>query len=350
MRRSRRARKRPLPHSLIVYGGIVARKGNRKKQVAGPAPISFPDTCGLDLLSELVSASYSPDDAARILEGCNKPRMVTLRANTLKATRDEVANALDEASLAWKNVAFYPDAFALPHAEERDIWSLPIYEQGGLYMQSLSAMLPALMMDLEPGQDILDMCAAPGGKTTQIAALGGRQAHVTACEMHAPRAEKLEHNLAKLGAGNVTVMRTDARQLDDFFSFDRILLDAPCSGSGTLLRESARQLERFTGALIAKSRKSQFALLDKALSLLKPQGVLVYATCSVLPCENEDMVRTALSRANSGNNGKHFDIVPIRPDKLADVPLLANSLEGTVTVCPTDEFEGFYIAKIKRIA
>ena len=101
-------------------------------------------------------------------------------------------------------------------------------------MQSLSSMLPPVILEPKEGKDILDMAAAPGGKTTQMAALTNNKAHITACEMNNIRIEKLKYNLEKQGASCVYVMNKDSRQIDDFFSFDQILLDSPCSGSGTI--------------------------------------------------------------------------------------------------------------------
>ena len=292
----------------------------------------------------LLAGQYGAADVERIIAGCSAQRTVTLRANTLKASRDEVAAALDEAGIAWEPVAWYADAFILPEARERDVWELPIYKDGGVYLQSLSSMLPALALGARRGEDVLDMCAAPGGKTTQIAALAPG-ACVTACEMHAPRAEKLEHNLAKLGATGITVMRCDARRLDDFFAFDRILVDAPCSGSGTLDAASPKTERSFTPALIEKSTKSQRALLAKALSLLKPNGTLVYSTCSVLKQENEDTVNWALEHAD---RAKTFELKPVDLPNADGLPTLPTTLEGTLGLSPTDLYEGFFIAKIIR--
>ena len=189
------------------------------------------------------------------------------------------------------------------------------------------------------------MCAAPGGKTTQIAALSNGKALIMACEMHAPRAERLEFNLKKLGASNTTVMRTDARRLDDFFSFDRILLDAPCSGSGTLNVNDSKLHKRFTPALVEKSRKAQRALIDKALTLLKPGGTLVYSTCSVLAYENEDIVTEALLKANRRGS---FEVKPVELAGADNLPVLPTSLEGCLALCPTGLYEGFFVAKIAR--
>ena len=298
-----------------------------------------------DFFEPALAEQYGADDVRRIVDGCYAQRAVTLRANTLKATRDEAASALDAAGIGWSPVGWHGDAFVIEGAREDAIRALPLYDEGKVYLQSLSSMIPALVLDARAGEDVCDLCAAPGGKTTQIAALSGGKALIMACEMHAPRAERLEHNLRKLGASNVTVMRTDARRLDDFFSFDRILLDAPCSGSGTLRATDPKLRQRFTPALVAKSRKAQRALLAKALKLLKPGGTLVYSTCSVLACENEDIVSEALQQAcRSGS----YELKAVSLDGGDDLPLLPTALEGCLTLCPTQRYEGFFVAKIAR--
>ena len=323
------------------------RRHRNKKRTAptGPHRTAPQGPCGKELLRDQLHAWYGSDDAQRILDGSAKRTGVTLRANTLKASREDVARALESACLAWKSLPWYEDAFLLPEASERDIWALPAYEQGLLYMQSLSSMFPAIVLDAQAGEDILDMCAAPGGKTSQIAALSGGKAHITACEMHVPRAEKLRYNLEKLGVSHATVMQTDARRLDSFFSFDRILIDAPCSGSGTLDFSTpegiARADKRFTTALIDKSVKSQHALLGKALELLKPGGTCVYSTCSVLKNENEEIVDRALRPG--------YEIEPIAIGEEYGLPTLPSEIEGCLTLCPTERYEGFFVARIKRI-
>lgn len=296
-----------------------------------------------------------------------RERPVTLRANTLKATTGQIARALDDAGIGYSRVPWYEDAFVLDGVRERDVWDLDIYRDGLVYLQSLSSMLPPLVLEPRPGADILDMCAAPGGKTAQIAALTGNAAHLTACEMSSPRAEKLTYNLEKLGAQNVNVMRTDARRLDEFFCFDQILLDAPCTGTGTYRAGDERAEKRMTRQLLVKVVKSQRALLDRALTVLKPGGTLVYSTCSVLPEENDDQVRAALKR--------HRDckVIPIALHALNDgeieggkraiqlagadegefaMPVLESprALEGTVTLSPSRLYEGFYVAAIQKEA
>ena len=315
--------------------------------VCGDLPYGEASACLPSFFEPMLVAQYGPDAARRVVAGCAVRRPVTLRANALKAPRAEVAAALEEAGIAWEGVPWYPDAFVLRGVRERAVWDLPLYQEGKVYLQSLSSMLPPLVLGPRPGADVLDMAAAPGGKTTQMAALSGGKARITACEMHGPRAEKLAFNLERQGAACVSVMRTDSRRLDDFFRFDQILLDAPCSGSGTLDVRDPKLARRFTPELVEKSRRSQTALLRKGLSLLKPGECLVYSTCSVLASENEDIVRAAVK-------GKPCEVVPIEavggvPIDACGLPLLPTSLPGTLCVCPTERYEGFFVAKIRKV-
>ena len=298
-------------------------------------------------LVSLLADQYAEPDIERILEGYRAQRNVTLRANTLSSSKDEVANELDGAGIAWSGVDWYADAFVIENARERQIWDLPIYEEGKVYLQSLSSMLPPIALEARANEDVLDMCAAPGGKTSQIAALSGNRAHLTACEMHAPRADKLEYNLAKLGARNVVVMRTDARRMDEFFRFDRILVDAPCSGSGTLKLDNPNGLARFTPKLIEKSKKSQRALLSKALTLMKAGSTLVYSTCSILEGENESIVRDCLSKARRQGT---FELKPLAFAGMEAIPTLPSTLDEALVVCPTELYEGFFMVRIERTA
>ena len=208
-------------------------------------------------------------------------------------------------------------------------------------MQSLSSMLPPIILNPRKEEDILDMCAAPGSKTSQIAALVENEAHITACEMNHIRAERLKYNMEKLGASCVYIMNTDSRNLDDFFSFDRILLDAPCSGSGTIILDNSNLEKTFTQKLIQKSVKAQTNLLKKAITILKPGKEMVYSTCSILQQENEEIIEKALKN-------KKIEIIPI-DIKEQGIKELPTTIKGTLCVAPTEEYEGFFIARIKKI-
>ena len=358
MARRRKQRKQQKPAlNLRVFEACPESEALCESERAAGLPPFF--------VNSIVGA-YGADAAHDLIEGIHDAaaRPVTFRANALKATRAEVLAHLEEHGIPSNTVSWYEDAFVVPAEHERAIWDLDLIKKGAIYLQSLSSMLPPLALDVQPGEDVLDMCAAPGGKTTELAALEPR-AHVTACEMHAPRADKLEHNLAKQGAVNVQVMRCDARELDEFFSFDRILLDAPCTGSGTLIAGNERTFKGFTEQLLAKCARSQRALLDRALTVLKPGGTLVYSTCSVLPQENEDAVTEALAKHRDCRlislDGAVFkdrdgNDAPIEHDPVTDavaaghLPMLANALPGTVTLRTTGSYEGFYLAKIRKDA
>ena len=162
-------------------------------------------------------------------------------------------------------------------------------------------MITSVILEPKEKENILDMAAAPGGKTTQISAISSGKSYITACEKNKIRCDRLKYNLQKQGVGNVNVMQEDARKLSDFFSFDKILLDAPCSGSGT---ESVFN-PKFTEELIQRSAKTQEELLTKALKILKKDGEMVYSTCSILKEENEKVLRRALDEVRTGY-GNHF--------------------------------------------
>ena len=174
-----------------------------------------------------------------------------------------------------------------------------------------------------------------------MSALSENKAMITACEKNKIRAERLKYNLEKQGTKGINVMVEDARKLDNFFSFDKILLDAPCSGSGTLNFNETAMSETFTKELIERSVKVQEELLKKALKIVKPGGEIVYSTCSILKNENEDVLNRVLSKENA-------NIVPIEKDLLSDMPVLPTTIDGTVCILPTNIYEGFFVAKIRK--
>ncbi|MCI9585315.1 MAG: RsmB/NOP family class I SAM-dependent RNA methyltransferase [Bacilli bacterium] len=276
-----------------------------------------------------------------IISGYNSKRKVTFRVNTSKTTVLEIEEILKSNDIDFSLVPWYSEALIIENVCEEDIKKLSIYENGEIYLQSLSSMMPALVVNPLDGESILDMAASPGGKTTQMANLSNNMALIMACEKNKIRADRLKYNIEKQGSKRINVVVSDARKLDEFFSFDKILLDAPCSGSGTLNISDSKICEVFTEELVSRSVKVQKELLSKAISLLKVGGELVYSTCSILKEENEEVVNSVLT---SG-----LEIVPIDENLFDGIPLLPVSIDGTICVCPTKLYEGFYIAKIRKI-
>ena len=292
------------------------------------------------LLLERLNAQYGPDLAAEIVAGFVR-RPVTLRVNPLKSTQEAVCAVLDHAGIAYDAVPWYEDAFILRDVREEAVQALPEYEAGHMYLQSLSSMMPPLVVAPTKNESILDMAAAPGGKTTQMAALSANTALITACEKNKIRAERLQFNLDRQGARRVNVMCQDARQLNDLFKFDKVLLDAPCTGAGTILIAEGEPERRMDAAWVAKTASTQKAMLKKALTLLSAGHEMVSSTCSILREENEDVLKAVLP-------GMNAEVVPIEHEFLQHVPLLPTTIPGVVCVKPNELFEGFFVAKVRK--
>lgn len=293
-------------------------------------------------LYEMLEKQYGMEITNNILDGYKTNRYVTLRVNTIKTTAEIIINILKNEEIDFEIAPFSRNAFIIKNANKQRLQELSIYKNGEIYLQSLSSMLPPIILQPNKNENILDMTAAPGGKTTQIAAITENESYITACEMNTMRLERLKYNIEKQGAKGVLIMNKDARNLDDMFSFDRILLDAPCSGSGTLNISDKDIGKYFTKNLIEKSIKSQTELIKKAIKLLKVGHEMVYSTCSILKCENEEIIKNVLKE------GK-IEIVPIEIDNINDIPKLNTDIQGTLCVCPNNLYEGFFVAKLRRI-
>lgn len=294
-----------------------------------------------EFLIEMLNQQYGEEITSKILEGYSQKRMVTFRVNTLKTSIEKVEEVLKNNNIEFEKVSWSDVAYIVKNVREDTLKELEVYKNGEIYLQSLSSMLPPIVLEPKENTDILDMCAAPGGKTTELASLTNNNANITACELNKIRIEKLKYNIEKQGATSVYIMQEDSRRINNFFSFDNILLDAPCSGSGTLNVEDVNLEKTFTEKLIEKSQKSQLELLNKAVKILKQGQEMVYSTCSILNVENEEIVSKILK------NNK-VEIVTIEFEGKEELPLLPTKIDGTLCVMPTELYEGFFIAKIRK--
>lgn len=294
-----------------------------------------------NFLYESLIQQYGQELTGKIIDGYSHTRVTTLRVNNLKTNIDEVKNELDKEQIEYEEVIWYKDALIIKNANESTISKLDIYKDGKIYLQSLSSMMPVLVLEPKANENILDMAAAPGGKTTQIASITGDMALITACEKNKIRAERLKYNIEKQGAKRINVMQEDSRKLSDYFSFDKILLDAPCSGSGTINLNDENLEKYFNLELIKRAEKTQLQLLKKAVKILKKGHEMIYSTCSILKSENEEIIKQILKNGN-------IEIVPIEQLLFKDELLLPSTLEGTITVCPNELYEGFFIAKLRK--
>ncbi|NDC36716.1 MAG: RsmB/NOP family class I SAM-dependent RNA methyltransferase [Proteobacteria bacterium] len=301
-----------------------------------------------------------PPDRARAVERTFIERPTTFRVNTLKANTDQVLEALKRERFTVKRVPWSREAFILTNRSQRELSKLPLYAEGQIYLQSLASMLPPLLLAPRPGERVLDMTAAPGSKTSQIAALMQRQGALVACELDALRFEKLSHNMKLLGVeseagtfltlhrGNATKILTDGG-CDD--SFDRILLDAPCSAEARIVAKDRRTFSFWKIENIRARAAAQLALLRAGWRLLRPGGVLLYSTCTFAPEENEGVLSDFLSATVDAV------VEPIAAyTGLTVLPGLAGweerpfnpAVKGAIRILPTPEIEGFFIARLGK--
>ncbi len=245
-------------------------------------------------LVELWWERFGADTTLGLLRAGNEPGELALRANALVMTRDELAAALP--------VATRPAGGELPEGlvveGPFDAHAHELWRDGAYAAQSRASMLVARAVDPQPGERVLDLCAAPGGKTTHLAALMGNGGAVVAVERHAGRASALRRTCERLRTTNVEILVGDAARYTTDEAFDRVLVDPPCSGLGTLQGHPDLRW-RSSPEAIARLAQTQRNILAAAVAALRPGGTLVYSTCTLSPAENEEQVVGAGLRVES---------------------------------------------------
>ncbi len=220
------------------------------------------------------------------LESLERPRAVALRFNPLKGERP----ALDfvQAQVPWEPEGFYYDPEARPGLH-------PYHEAGVYYLQEASAMAPVSLLDPQPGERVCDLCAAPGGKTTQIAGRMGGEGFLLCNEINPKRAKILSRNIERMGVANALVTNEHPQRLAEKYAeyFDRVLIDAPCSGEGMFRKEEAAVTD-WSQETVEMCARRQAEILHSGAALVRPGGRLVYSTCTFAPEENEQTIRAFL--------------------------------------------------------
>ena len=252
-----------------------------------------------DWLAELWWEALGADDARALLATVNEPAESALRVNTLVADPDAVRAELAERGIATRPAPAALEGTPLPDAllldAQMDLTNDPLWEQGALVAQSRAAMSAARLLDPPPGSRVLDLCAAPGGKATHLAALVGPNGEVVAVERNPRRADALGRTVKRLRAGQIVRVETaDAAEPRADGLFDAVLVDPPCSGLGTLQgRPDLRW--RANPEAIEELADLQLRILAAGAHALKPGGALVYSTCTISPRENEQVVERFLA-------------------------------------------------------
>ena len=222
------------------------------------------------------------------LESLERPRAVALRLNPLKGESPQLPFAQE--MVPWEEKGFYYDPESRPGLH-------PYHEAGVYYLQEASAMSPVALLDPQPGEKILDLCAAPGGKTTQIAGRMAGEGLLVCNEINPKRAKILGKNIERMAVPNALVLNEHPQNLERKFIgwFDRVLVDAPCSGEGMFRKEEAA-LTDWSEETVAMCAARQAEILDSAAKMVRPGGLLVYSTCTFAPQENEEAVENFLRR------------------------------------------------------
>lgn len=225
-------------------------------------------------------------------ECLERPLPRAFRINTLKAERKLVLDNFQKYSIGARKVPWFPDAFV---TDSLDVGNTIEHFMGHIYIQELTSMIPVLVLEPKPDSAVLDACAAPGSKTTQLAALMGNTGLIIANDISYMRTKALKFNMEKCGVLNTLITNKDARFFDPGMEFDFVLLDAPCSSEGTI-RKNPGAAQHWSEKKIFSHSNLQKQMIVRCFDLLRPGGRMVYSTCTFAPEENEEVVQYLLKK------------------------------------------------------
>ena len=283
-------------------------------------------------------ARYGRQDAERLLEWNNARPIFTVRVNTLKTTTESFRERLQEVGVSAEPARHLPDAFRVGSVQP--LLQEGLFDEGLCSVQDEGAGLIVQLLAPAPGERILDACAAPGGKAFYAAQLMGDRSEITAVDVHEGRLRLVERGAAQLGITCIRTIAADAREYHADRAFDRVLLDAPCSGFGVLSKRADLRWNR-TPEDLAELAALQDALLDAAASNVRPGGVLVYGTCTIEPEENEERVRAFLQR--------HGEFVVEQAEAFVPPELVRE--DGFFATLPfRDGIDGAFGARLRRVS
>ena len=274
----------------------------------------------------------------------------SIRVNTIKISINDLKTRLEE-NWNLEQIPWCKEGFYIEHIkkERRDIGNLIEHSLGYFYTQEAASMIPPLVLEPEESDTILDMAASPGSKTTQIAALMNNKGILVANDISSARMKPLSLNVQRCGITNCIVTMMYGQRFRNF-EFNKILLDAPCSGTGTI-RKSLKTLRIWNPLMVQRLAHTQKSLLEIAFSNLKPGGTLVYSTCSNEPEENEAVIDFLVNKYENAR----IEQIKLSNIKRSD-PILNfensnynENIKNCLRIWPQDnDTEGFFVAKIKK--
>ncbi|MEO0456298.1 MAG: 16S rRNA (cytosine(967)-C(5))-methyltransferase [Cyanobacteria bacterium P01_A01_bin.114] len=336
-------------HRLGKLSGVVngmLRAYIRATEVGDPLKLPTHETSAIGLLHSypnwIIQAWQTllpaKDEVEALCQWFNQSPHIDLRINCQQTSVEQVEAALQSAGIQTERLTHAPDALRFK-AHIGNIRSLPGYGKGWWMVQDSSAQLVSYLVDPQPGETIIDACAAPGGKTTHLAELMGDEGTVIGCDRTSSRTRKIQQNLKRLQINTIATVICDSRNNTDFAkTADRVLLDVPCSGLGTLHRHADARWRQSPGS-VKDLVQLQKELLAHTATWVKPGGVLVYSTCTLHPDENEGQIQYFLAT---------------HPGWMIEAPKSDSPAaqfvepEGWVKVWPhRHDMDGFFMVKLK---
>ncbi|MBE6070942.1 MAG: 16S rRNA (cytosine(967)-C(5))-methyltransferase RsmB [Clostridium butyricum] len=286
----------------------------------------------------LLFKQYGEQQGKKIMSGLNYIPKVSVRVNALKADYDEVFEELEEMGYEIEEGSVCPEAICIKGG--KSIENNPLFNEGKITVQDESAMVIAPLLDLEDNMKVLDLCSAPGGKTTHISEILNNTGEVYAFDLHDSKLNLIKENCERLGITNVKVDANDATKLNSELvsAFDRVLIDVPCSGIGIIRKKPEIKWSKKRNDLkeiVSVQRK----IMENAWQYLKPGGIMIYSTCTLNKEENEENIEYFLE--------KHRDC-EIKRAFIGKQDNLAYNKDGSLTIMPNEYMDGFFVAKLQK--
>lgn len=307
------------------------------------------------LFLERLKKIVTPPHFARIEKSFTATKPVAFRINTLKTTTDHAISIFEKSHFTLTKIDWLPNAFTVPFSERDALTHHPLFLNGHIYIQSIASQLPVHALNPQSNEEILDLTAAPGSKSTQIAALMQNTGRIAAVEMARARFFKLKANATLQGATNIDFYLKDGARVGKVCPerFDRVLLDAPCSSEGRFDFNEPDSYAYWSLKKIKAMQKKQWPLLQSAFDALKPGGILVYSTCTFAPEENEMTMQRLIDKV-----GDHIQLLPINielPEQnkmpgltVFDGKIFHPSMSLALRVLPDEVMDGFFVVKIEK--
>ena len=329
-----------------LANAVLRRAAEHSAEPAGADISNDLDRAAVELshprwMIEQWTQTLGEDQTRRLALANNQSPVIAFRVNTIRSSVDDAIEDLKIAGVESRPSNLTPGAFVAERGSGLALTRAA--KEGLIYIQDEASQMVSLLLDAKPGQRVLDLCAAPGSKSTHIAAMTNNEAWILACDIHPKRLAILGESSARLGVSNLSLLALDAARslpfLDSAPKFDRVLLDAPCSGTGTL-RQNPEIKWRLASGDIARLAKLQFAMLENAATMVSAGGRLVYSTCSMEPEEGEQVIGKFLA----SRFGDAFRVVVPEGFRPLATP------EGFIRTYPhVSQVDGFFAAVLDRL-